>query len=163
MAGPYRILILGASYGSLVATKVLLAGHRVQFVCTAAEAELINREGTRVRLPLPGGNEVVEVDSRRLPGKLSAVVPTATDPSGFDLAVLAMQEPQYRAPEIRNLLSALAKAKLPCVSVMNMPPLPYLARIPSLDPGRWGIATPIRLWIRRSADHAAARPAGFNR
>jgi len=167
MAGPYRILILGASYGSLVATKALLAGHAVQFVCTAAEAELINREGTRVRLPLPDGNEVLEVDSRRLPGKLSAAVPTATDPSGFDLAVLAMQEPQYRAPEIRNLLSALAKAKLPCMSVMNMPPLPYLARLPSLDlpslrhcyadPAVWDPIDPAQITLC-SPDAQAFRP-----
>ena len=46
---------------------------------------------------------------------------------------LAMQEPQYRAPEVRKLLDAVAKGKRPCMSIMNMPPLPYLARIPGLD------------------------------
>ncbi len=51
-----------------------------------------------------------------------------------------MQEPQYRSPGVRELLDAVAKAKVPCMSIMNMPPLPYLARIPGLDarslPGR---------------------------
>ena len=50
----YRVLILGASYGSLLATKLLMAGHRVTLVCTRPTAELINREGTRVRFPVKG-------------------------------------------------------------------------------------------------------------
>ena len=44
-----------------------------------------------------------------------------------------MQEPQYRSPGVRELLDAVAKAKVPCMSIMNMPPLPYLKRIPGLD------------------------------
>src|SRR6266852_5945706 len=128
----YNILIFGASYGSLLATKLLLAGHTVKLVCVPAEAELINKEGTRVRLPVKGREGLVEVDSRKLPGKLSADVPTAIKPAGFDLAVLAMQEPQYRSPGVRELLDSVAKAKLPCMSIMNMPPLPYLKRISGL-------------------------------
>src|SRR5260370_13730437 len=129
----YKILIMGASYGSLLATKLLLAGHTVKLVCLPAEAELINKEGTRVRLPVKGREGLVEVDSRKLPGKLSADVPAAIKPAGFDLAVLAMQEPQYRSPGVRELLDSVAKAKLPCMSIMNMPPLPYLARIPRIN------------------------------
>src|SRR5260370_25421866 len=53
-------------------------------------------------------------------------------PSDYDLVALAMQEPQYRSPGVRELLSAVAKAKVPCMSIMNMPPLPYLKRIPGL-------------------------------
>jgi hypothetical protein len=47
-----HVLILGASYGSLLATKLLMAGHRATLVCTRPTAELINREGTVVRFPL---------------------------------------------------------------------------------------------------------------
>ena len=43
------ILVLGASYGSLLATKLAMAGHNACLVCTAPTAELIDREGTRVR------------------------------------------------------------------------------------------------------------------
>jgi hypothetical protein len=43
-----------------------------------------------------------------------------------------MQEPQYRSPGVRELLDAVAKSKVPCMSIMNMPPLPYLKRIPGL-------------------------------
>src|SRR5947199_5257194 len=129
----HNILIFGASYGSLLATKLLLAGHNVQLVCVPAEVELINKEGTRVRLPVKGREGLVEVDSRKLAGKLSAQVPTAVKLAGFDLVVLGMQEPQYRSPGVRELLDAVAKAKVPCMSIMNMPPLPYLKRIPGLD------------------------------
>lgn len=133
MSATYNVLILGASYGSLLATKLLLAGHNVKLVCLPAEADLINGEGTRVRMPIKGRNDLVEIDSRKCPGNLSAATPDAVDPSDFDLVALAMQEPQYRAPEVRALLDKVATGKVPCMSIMNMPPLPYLARIPSLD------------------------------
>ena len=41
-----NILILGASYGSLLATKLLMAGHNVTLVCRKKTADLINREGS---------------------------------------------------------------------------------------------------------------------
>ena len=129
----HNILIFGASYGSLLATKLLLAVHNVKLVCTPAEVELFNKEGSRVRMPVKGRDGLVEIDSRKLPGKLSADVPTAIKLSGYDLVVLGMQEPQYRSPGVRELLDAVAKAKLPCMSIMNMPPLPYMARIPGVD------------------------------
>lgn len=135
MADKYNTLIMGASYGSLLATKLLLAGHTAKLVCLPAEAELINKEGTRVRLPVRGRDGLVEIDSRQLSGTLSAATPDAVDPSEYDLVALAMQEPQYRSPGVRELLDSVAKARVPCMSIMNMPPLPYLARIPGLDAG----------------------------
>jgi hypothetical protein len=35
----YSVLVLGATYGSLLATKLLLAGHDVTLVCLPEEAE----------------------------------------------------------------------------------------------------------------------------
>jgi hypothetical protein len=133
MNTPYRILILGASYGSLLATKLLLAGHTARLVCLPAEADLINQEGARVRMPVKGREGLVEVDSRKLPGKLSAGGPAGIAPTDFDLVALAMQEPQYRSSGVRELLDAVARAKVPCMSIMNMPPLPYLKRVPGVD------------------------------
>ena len=75
----------------------------------------------------------MEVDSRRLPGRLSAATTDAVDSSDFDLVALAMQEPQYRAPGVRDLLDAVARSGVPCMSIMNMPPFPYLRRIAGLD------------------------------
>ena len=133
MSTQRKILILGASYGSLLASKLLFAGHEVKLVCLPAEADLINAEGFRVRMPIRGRAQPVEIDSRKLPGKVSAGGTGDVNPADYDLVGLAMQEPQYRSPGVRELLSAVARSRVPCMSIMNMPPLPYLKRIPGLD------------------------------
>ena len=130
---PYNILILGAAYGSLLASKMLFGGHKIHHVCLPAEADLINGEGFRVKLPVRGRSEPVLLDSRKLPGKVSASGAQGVNPKDYDLIGLAMQEPQYRSPGVRELLDAVAKSKKPCMSIMNMPPLPYVKRIPGLD------------------------------
>src|ERR671927_1310275 len=129
----YNILIMGASYGSLLASKLLFGGHSIRLVCLPAEADLINAEGFRVRLPVRGRKEPVELDSRRLPGKVSAGGTADVDPKDYDLVGLAMQEPQYRSPGVRELLDAVGRSRVPCMSIMNMPPLPYVKRIPGLN------------------------------
>ena len=133
MSKPCKILILGASYGSLLSSKLLLAGHEVTHVCLPNEVELINAEGFRVRLPVKGYEKPVTLDSRELPGKVRAAGVTDVVPKHYDLIGLAMQEPQYRVPGVRELLAAVARSRKPCMSIMNMPPLPYLRRIPGLD------------------------------
>ena len=133
MAATYNILIMGASYGSLLASKLLFGGHHIKLVCLPAEVGLINSEGFRVRLPVRGRQAPVEIDSRKLPGKVSAGGTADVDPKDYDLVCLAMQEPQYRSPGVRELLDAVARAKVPCMSIMNMPPLAYLRRIRGLD------------------------------
>src|SRR6201746_2229240 len=127
-----NILILGASYGSLLATKLLMAGHNVTLVCRRKTAELINRDGTEVRIKLRDEPAHRAILSRDLPGKLDATTPQDVDLSRYDLVALAMQEPQYTNHSIRVLMIKIAAAKLPCLSLMNMPPLPYLKRIPAL-------------------------------
>jgi hypothetical protein len=127
-----NILILGASYGSLLATKLLMAGHNVSLVCRNKTAELINRDGTEVRIKLRDEAVHRAIFSRDLPGKLDAVTPQNVDVSRYDLVCLAMQEPQYANHTVRVLMVKIAAAKLPCLSIMNMPPLPYLKRIPAL-------------------------------
>ena len=167
MPTPVKVLLLGASYGSLLATKLLAAGHTVTLICLPQEAELINREGTRVRMPIKGREGLIEIDSRQLPGKLSAAAPDAVDPAAFDLVGLAMQEPQYRASSVRELLRRTALARVPCMSIMNMPPLPYLARIPGVavapcrdcytDPTVWDDFDPALMTLC-SPDPQAGRP-----
>jgi len=161
------ILILGASYGSLLAAKLLLAGHSAHLVCLPAEAELINTDGFRVRLPVKGQDRLVEIDSRRLAGKVTASGAGGADPARYNLVALAMQEPQYAAGDVRELLGAIAKSGVPCMSIMNMPPLPYLARIPGLavarlrdcytDPSVWDAFDPARVTLC-SPDPQAFRP-----
>jgi hypothetical protein len=129
----YRILILGASYGSLLSTKCLMAGHDVTLVCRQATADLINRDGTEVRIKLKAEKEHRSIRSCDLPGRVDAAAPEAVDPTGYDLVALAMQEPQNGNHTIRSLLLRIAHARVPCISLMNMPPLPYLKRIPGID------------------------------
>lgn len=162
-----NILILGASYGSLFGTKCLMAGHAVTLVCRADTAALINREGTVVRLGLKGEASPRALRSPDLAGRLDAATPEQVDPAGYDLAVLAMQEPQYGNHTIRALLARIAEARLPCLSLMNMPPLSYLKRIASIDAdAAAGAYANARLWDRLdpalvtlcSPDPQAVRP-----
>ena len=83
MSKKYHVLIMGASYGSLLGAKLLLAGHNVKLICLPAEAELIGREGIRVRLPVKGRSAPVEIDSRKLPGRLTAGGPAGVEPGGL--------------------------------------------------------------------------------
>ena len=163
----YRVLILGASYGSLFSTKLLMAGHQTSLVCTKPTADLINREGTRVRFPIRGRQSPLEVSSKDLPGALSASTPENVDPGTFDLIVLGMQEAQYGSTGVRELMGRIAEARVPCLAIMNMPPLPYLKRIPGLstetlqacyaDPDVWKAFDPA-LTTLASPDPQAFRP-----
>lgn len=131
--GKYNVLIMGASYGSLLASKLVLAGHNATLVCLPAEAELINKDGIHVKMPIRGRDDLVEIHSADAPGKVTAGGPDEFDPKDFDLVALAMQEPQYRSPGVRELLERVATSGVPCMSIMNMPPLPYLLRLPGVD------------------------------
>jgi hypothetical protein len=153
----------------LLGTKLLLAGHRVFLVCTKPTAELINREGTMVRFPIKGRAALLEIASKRLPGSLAAGTPDDVDPGNFDLAVLGMQETQYGSPGVRELMGRVARARVPCLAIMNMPPLPYLKRIAGLeteplepcytDPRVWDGFDPA-LTTLASPDPQAFRPPG---
>lgn len=168
MSRPIRVLVFGASYGSLFATKAAAAGHEATLVCQRATAELINREGTKVLFPVKG-SAPVEVESRSLPGAVRAATPANADPVAHDLAVLAMQEPQYGSPGVRELLDEVAKARVPCLSLMNMPPPPYLRRVPGVpaelpagcyaDATVWQGFEPAAVTLC-SPDPQALRPAG---
>jgi len=142
-----NILILGASYGSLLGTKLAMAGHNVTLLCRAQTAELINSEGTKVRLKLRDEETHREISSLDLPGKVDAATPEEVDPGSYDLVALAMQEPQYQAPPVKALMKRIAAAKIPCLSIMNMPPLSYLQRIPALrDVDLSGCYTDASVW-----------------
>ena len=163
----YSILLLGASYGSLLASKMLFGGHSIHLVCLPAEADLINAEGFKVKLPIRGRKDPVLLESRKLPGKVTAGPATGVDPSKYDLIGLCMQEPQYRSDGVRQLLDAIGKSGKPCMSIMNMPPLPYIKRIPGLDyeplkaaytdPSVWDSVSPKKITLN-SPDPQAIRP-----
>src|SRR6185295_11240136 len=124
-----------------------MAGHEVALVCTRPTADLINKEGTVVRFPIKGREGLLDVASGKLSGKLTAGTPEEVNPGQFDLIVLGMQEAQYGASGVRELMGRIAQSRKPCLAIMNMPPLPYLKRIAGLstevlegcyaDPGVW--------------------------
>jgi hypothetical protein len=163
----YKILLMGASYGSLLASKLLFGGHSIHLVCLPAEADLINAEGFKVKLPIRGRSEPVLLESRKLPGKVTAGPAAGVNPKDYDLVGLCMQEPQYRSPGVRELLDAVGKSRVPCMSIMNMPPLPYIKRIPGLDhealeaaytdPRVWDSVDPKKITLN-SPDPQAIRP-----
>lgn len=167
MPATYNILLMGASYGSLLASKLLFGGHSIHLVCLPAEADLINAEGFKVSLPIRGRKEPVLLESRKLPGKVTAGPTAGVDPKQYDLVGLCMQEPQYRSPGVRELLDAVGKSRVPCMSIMNMPPLPYIKRIPGLDykaletaytdPRVWDSVDPHKITLN-SPDPQAIRP-----
>ncbi len=162
-----KILVFGASYGSLLAVKLAAAGHSSTLVCRAPTAKLINAQGAIVRFPVKGRDGLVEVRSRELPGRVDAATPDSVSPGDYDLVALAMQEPQYSAPGVRELLEATARSRVPCLSIMNMPPAPYLARIRGIDaklcaesytdPALWNAFDP-KLTTLCSPDAQAFRP-----
>ncbi|MEZ0305367.1 MAG: hypothetical protein ACAH24_25385, partial [Hyphomicrobiaceae bacterium] len=72
-----------------------------------------------------------------------------------------------RSPGVRELLDAVGKSRVPCMSIMNMPPLPYIKRIPGLDhagleaaytdPRVWDSVDPKKITLN-SPDPQAIRP-----
>src|ERR1700730_12250715 len=106
----YKILLMGASYGSLLASKLLFGGHAIHLVCLPAEADLIIAEGFKDRLPVRGRADPILLESRKLPGKVTAGPAAGVNPKDYDLIGLCMQEPQYRSAGVRELLDAVAKS-----------------------------------------------------
>ena len=167
MGKPMNILMLGASYGSLFATKLALAGHDTTMVCLPQEEKLINNEGTLIRLPVRGLDAPIELRSKELQGDIKACSADAAKPGDYDLIVLAMQEPQYSVGAVKSLVHRIAEAGVPCMSIMNMPPMPFLARLPGVaaadvteaytDPAVWSTFNP-DLMTLASPDPQAFRP-----
>ena len=125
----YNILILGAAYGSLLASKMLFGGHKIHHVCLPAEADLINAEGFRVRLPVKGRMTrwcSIDEAARQGDGRPRH----RHQPEGLRPDRPCHAGAAVPPPGVRELLDAVAKSRVPCMSIMNMPPLPYVKRIP---------------------------------
>ena len=123
---PMNILLLGASYGLAAGMRAAMAGHNVDFVCLPADAKLINAGRFAVRVKARNADRMLELgaaDCRRAPGALAA---NDVQAGHYDLALLAMQEPQYAADDLTSLVQRLMASKVPCISIMNMPLPNYL-------------------------------------
>lgn len=167
---PIRTLVIGAGYGLLPAAKIALAGHPVTVVARPAEARALRSSGVEIRfadsahlLRLPVAADTVSAN--RSPG-LHLGTPDDIDPTAFDIAFLAVQEPQAADPPLRALLARIGDG-VPVVSIMNLPPPPFLDRVPGLpdsllagvygDPAVWAPIPAARLTMA-SPDPQAIRP-----
>ncbi len=130
---PLRILVLGASYGVILGMRIAAAGHRVTFVCREQEAALINAKKLFLRIPAKDRTLPVEISASQCPVAPDACVPGDVDPGGYDLVCLAMQEPQFSSPGVRQLVGRLARSRIPILSIMNMPLPPFLNKITTMD------------------------------
>lgn len=132
-----HVLVLGASYGALVAAKTALAGHLVTLVARPEEIEALETNELCVSLPLwpsEARHDCIFRADRGVAkqiGQLGLLAPDQVNPSDFDLAFLAMQEPQVGAEELINLFLGISEARLPIISLLNMPPLSFLNRLPN--------------------------------
>lgn len=138
MTAPLKILVLGASYGLLPAIRIARSGHRVTIMCREGERQSLSSNGATVSFLRRDGQagQVMSLPARtgepQRQGELGLVGPEV-DPAGFDLVFAALAEPQMAAPEIAQLIRRIADSRRPFVALMNLLPLPFLARIPGLD------------------------------
>jgi len=113
--------IMGASYGSLLGPKLALAGHAVHLICLPAEADLINKKAQSCAHAGQGTRKAVEINSKKLPGTMTA---------GGTAGVKPLRLRPVRAGDVRSRSTArracascstrVARAKVPCMSIMNM-------------------------------------------
>ena len=157
MDRPVRILVLGAAYGLLPGIKLALAGHAVTLVGRAEEIAAMARAPLEVSLPLrrADGHIVLaaEVAAAAAPGRPALRTPDSSSPADHDFVILAMQEPQYAAPEVTGLMGRIAEAGIPCLSIMNLAPPCYLDRLGTVPPQAYGaVYSSADVWARLSPD-----------
>jgi len=135
---PLRVLVLGASYGLLPGLKLALAGHAVTLVGRADEIAAMAARPLTVDLPLRRSQQRLvlqgNVAAQAAPGTPALTTPALARPADTDFVLLAMQEPQFAASDVADLLRRIGQAGVPCLSLMNLPPPPFLARLGTVPP-----------------------------
>ena len=87
-----RLLFLGGAYGSILATKCALAGHKVDIVCRAQEAANINSGNLVIHF---AGDAARSVGISGCQTNMRGISVRHVEPSGYDICFLCMQEPQF--------------------------------------------------------------------
>lgn len=137
-----NILILGASYGLLPGVKLALAGHDVTFLGRAEEIEKLAARDLVVRIPLRNGQGIAELRN----ASCSFATPENADLRAADFVVIAMQEPHFSDPSAGRVLEQVARSGLPCLSVMNLPPAPFLRRLGIPESAFEGVYSAQEIW-----------------
>lgn len=127
-----RVLILGGSYGLLPGVRLALAGHRVTMVGKPAEVAAMAQAPLQLNMARRRGGQALELSV--LPDRdIALCTPPEADPAAADLVILAMQEPQYAQADVAALMKRIADSGRPCLSIMNLPPPPFLAHLGGID------------------------------
>lgn len=124
-----RRLVIGGSYGLLTAAKLAASGQPVSVVGFPDEVASIRSHGVRIGF----ADDLVLVPPMGYAG-IRLVTPEEVDVAAHDLVFLAVQEPQAGTAAIADLLRRIGD-RLPVAALMNMPPPPFLERVPSLPQG----------------------------
>jgi ketopantoate reductase len=149
-----QILFLGASYGVVLGMRIAAAGHRVTFVCREEEAALINDGKIFLHLPAKNRTLPLEIAPHHCSAPPDASDPSGVDPGFYDLAILAMGEPQYSVPDVRALIERIARASIPCLSIMNMPLPPFLRKLADFSVSELqSVFTDTGIWSSVKASH----------
>jgi len=184
---PINTLVLGSSYGLLPGVKLALAGNCVTFVGRTAEIAEMGKADVEVIIPIrrSSGQIILRAATGPRPGPrvVSLRTPAAVDPAAYDFIILAMQEPQFADPDVTQLLAKIALSQRPCLSIMNLPPPPFLRRLKGVppkalagvyhhpeiwdgfDPGKMSLASPdpqaVRLDPNRPGTLTVKLPSNF--
>jgi hypothetical protein len=126
---PLRKLVIGASYGLLTAAKLAASGQPVSVVGFPDEVVRIWSHGVRIGF----ADGLVLVPPMGYAG-IRLVTPEEVDVAEHDLVFLAVQEPQVGTAAMAGLLRRIGD-RLPVAALMNMPPPPFLERVPGLPQG----------------------------
>jgi hypothetical protein len=143
-----RVVVVGASYGMLLAMRMAIAGVSVTVIGRPNEVEAIRAAGgPRVRIAARESGPTLELTDVDAGGRLTFDTPESVDLEACDLIFLAASEPQYSGEGLQEFMRRLAEAQLPCVSLMNLVPLPFIRRLPGIDADSLrGVYTSRELW-----------------
>lgn len=153
-----RVMVIGASYGMLPAMRMAVAGVGVTVVGRPQEVAAIRAAGgPRIRIAARESGTMLELAEADAQGRLSLTSPDIVDPGATDLVFLAASEPQYRGEGLRDLIVRVAERGLPCVSLMNVPPLTFLRRLPGINvDALQGVHASQDLWDQFAPDNVTA-------
>jgi hypothetical protein len=142
-----RKLVIGASYGLLTAAKLAASGQSVSVVGLPDEVAGIKSHGVSIRF----ANDVVLAPPMGFAG-IRLITPEEVDVAAHDMVFLAVQEPQAGTAGMTGLLGRIGD-RLPVAALMNMPPPPFLDRVPGLphDIGREAYCD-TAVWARLPAE-----------
>lgn len=132
------VLVLGASYGLLLAARLAQTKAHVTLVCTTQEQQNLHTHGAEVDFLNKQGSAAFQLRIPVQPGRATqagqlGVVDCDVDLHGIDIVFLAFSEPQCATSQPSALLSRIAQKRLPVVSLMNCLPPPYLRRLKALQ------------------------------